>query len=97
MSPNAAFSNGFMTRLVDKIFPITMPHLPAGKKYRVFSEDFLVDPKNGDYDTVGYHYILTPNDKKVELNRYFKEEDGKMVQIEKAEYEERKAKRVTKK
>lgn len=96
-APNAAFSNGFMTRLVDKIFPITMPYLPAGKKYRVFSEDFLVDPKNGDYDTVGYHYILTPNDKKVELNRYFKEEDGKMVQIEKAEYEERKAKRVTKK
>lgn len=96
-TPNAAFSNGFMTRLVDKIFPITMPYLPAGKKYRVFSEDFLVDPKNGDYDTVGYHYILTPDDKKVELNRYFKEEDGKMVQIEKAEYEERKAKRVTKK
>ena len=49
-TPNAAFSNGFMTRLVDKIFPITMPYLPAGKKYRVFSEDFLVDPKNGDVD-----------------------------------------------
>lgn len=30
-------------------------------------------------------------------DEYFKEEDGKMVQIEKAEYEERKAKRVTKK
>lgn len=96
-SPNAAFGNGMMTRLIDKLFPITMPYLPSSKKYRVFSEDFLVDPKNGDYDTVAYLYILTPDDKRIELNRYFKEEDGKMVPIEKAEYEERKAKRVKKK
>lgn len=96
-SPNIAFTNGLMTRLVDKIFPITLPYLPTSKKYRVFSEEFLVDPKNGDYDTVAYLYILTPEDKKIELNRYFKEENGKMVQIEKDEYEERKTKRVDKK
>lgn len=96
-SPDVAFTNGLMTRLIDKLFPITMPYLPSSKKYRVFSEDFLVDPKNGDYDTVAYLYILTPDDKKIELNRYFKEEDGKMVPIERAEYEERKAKRVKKK
>lgn len=96
-SPNIAFTNGLMTRLVDKIFPITLPYLPTSKKYRVFSEEFLVDSKNGDYDTVAYLYILTPEDKKIELNRYFKEENGKMVQIEKDEYEERKTKRVDKK
>ena len=96
-SPDIAFTNGLMTRLVDKIFPITLPYLPTSKKYRVFSEEFLVDPKNGDYDTVAYLYILTPEDKKIELNRYFKEENGKMVQIEKDEYEERKTKRVDKK
>ena len=96
-SPDLAFTNGLMTRLIDKLFPITMPYLPSTKKYRVFSEDFLVDPKNGDYDTVAYLYILTPSDKRIELNRYFKEEDGKMVPIEKAEYEERKAKLVDKK
>jgi hypothetical protein len=33
----------------------------------------------------------------VELNRYFKEVDGQMVQIEKAEFDERKAKKVEKK
>ena len=96
-SPDVAFTNGLMTRLIDKLFPITMPYLPSTKKYRVFSEDFLVDPKNGDYDTIAYLYILTPSDKRIELNRYFKEEDGKMVPIEKAEYEERKAKLVDKK
>ena len=96
-SPDIAFTNGLMTRLIDKLFPITMPYLPSTKKYRVFSEDFLVDHKNGDYDTIAYLYILTPNDKRIELNRYFKEEGGKMVPIEKAEYEERKTKRVDKK
>mgnify|MGYP003228088417 FL=1 len=96
-SPDVAFTNGLMTRLIDKLFPIAMPYLPSAKKYRVFSEDFLVDPKNGDYDTIAYLYILTPSDKRIELNRYFKEEGGKMVPIEKVEYEERKAKRVDKK
>ncbi len=38
--------------------------------------------------------VIGPDDK---LNRYFKEVDGQMVQIEKAEFDERKAKRVEKK
>ena len=41
--------------------------------------------------------FITPDGKKVELNRYFKEVDGQMVQIEKAEFDERKAKKVDKK
>lgn len=93
-TPDAAFTNGFITRLVDKIFPITMPYLPAGKKFRVFREDFLVDPKNGDYDTMALLWIETPDGKKVELNRYFKESGDGFVPINKAEYEERKARKV---
>jgi hypothetical protein len=96
-SPDVAFTNGFITRLVDKIFPITLPYLPSAKKFRVFREEFLVDPKNGDYDTIALLWIETPDGKKVELNRYFKEGGGGFVPIEKAEYEERKAKRVDKK
>lgn len=95
--PDATFTNSFATRLIDKIFPITMPYFPASKKFKVVQDDFLVDPKNGDCDTVGYICIMTPDGKKVELNRYFKEVDGKMVQIEKDEFDERKAKRVDKK
>ena len=41
--------------------------------------------------------LTTPDGRKVELNRYFKEVDGQMVQIEKAEFDERKDKRVDKK
>lgn len=96
-SPDVTFTNGFLTRLIDKIFPITMPYLPPSKKFKVVVDDFLVDPQNGDYDTVGYLYFTTPDGKKIELNRYFKEVDGQMVQIEKAEFDERKAKKVEKK
>lgn len=96
-SPDVAFTNGFATRLIDKIFPITMPYLPTDKKFKLFTEEFLVDPKNGDYDTVAYLYIQMPDGKTVELNRYFKEENGQMVKIEKAEFEERKAKLANKK
>lgn len=96
--PNIAYQSGFVTRLIDKIFPITMPYFPAARKFKVIREEFLVDPKMGDYDTVAYLEIITPDGKHIALNRYFKEtKENGMVQIEKAEYEERKTKRVDKK
>lgn len=96
-NPDVAFQNGFVTRLVDKIFPITMPYFPASKKFRVYREEFLTDAKNGDYDTVAFLYIITPDGKKIDLNRYFKEGPDGMVAIDKAEYDERKARRIEKK
>lgn len=96
-SPNVPYHNGLATQLIDKIFPITMPYFPAAKKVTVVRDEFLVDPKNGEYDTVAFLYLIAPDGKKIELNRYFKEENGKMISIEKEEFEERKAKRVDKK
>lgn len=93
-SPDVRYQGAFLTELIDKIFPITMPYLPSTKRFCVTCDEFLVDPKNGDYDTVGYLDILTPGGETIKLNRYFKEENGKMVLIEKAEFDERKAKRV---
>lgn len=92
-NPDLVYQNGFATRLIDKIFPIETPYLPASKPFKLFREDFLVDPKKGmDYDTFAYLYILMPNGYKVELNRYFKEDDnGQVVPIEKEEYDKRKA------
>ena len=59
-------------------------------------EEFLVDEKNGDYDTLAFLWIETPDGKKVEVNRYFKESDSTegFTPIDKAEYEERKARKV---
>lgn len=93
--PAVAFHNGFCTRLVDRIFPITMPYFPVDRKYTVVREKFLVDPDGDDFDTVAFLYILTPAGKKMELNRYFKKDTmGQLTPIEEEEYEDRKARRV---
>lgn len=95
--PDIAYTNGFTTRLIDKLAPITMPYFPADKKFKVVREEFLTDSKNGDFDTVAYLYVITPEGKKVELNGYFKDGENGLVRIDKTEYDERKARRVEKK
>lgn len=91
-NPDAYWSNGMASRIIDEMFPITMPYYPPIGNYTLYAEEFLVDPKNGDYDTLGYLYVRTPEGDKVDINKYFKEKDShKFVEIDKAEYDERKA------
>lgn len=93
-NPTVAYQNGFATRLIDKIFPITMPYLPNAKPFKLFQEEFLASSKDGeDYDTFAFLYILMPDGRKIELNRYFKEDaNGQIVPIQKEEYDWRKSK-----
>lgn len=90
-NPTVCWSNGFATNLIDDIFPITMPYWPREKGYMLYAEDFLVDPANGDYDTVGYLYAIDPDGNKIEVNRYYAEKGpGPLVEISFDEYCERK-------
>lgn len=90
-NPDIYWSNGQATSLVDEMFPITMPYWPRPKGYVLHAEDFLVDPANGDYDTVGYMYAIDPDGERVEINRYFAEKGpGPLVEIGFEEYCERK-------
>ena len=94
--PNDMYYSGLARRIIDKMFPITMPYIP-GKPIEVYCEDFLTDKKNGDFDIIGVLYALkTENDKqeKIEINRFFKEpkdnEEFDWVEISKEEYMQRK-------
>ena len=90
-NPTCTYHNGFAARLIESIFPIEMPYWAPSKPFRVFTEEILFGDK-GDYDTVAYLSVLTPDGQKIELNRYFKEdENGKLVQIDKEEWNARKA------
>lgn len=80
-NPNASYHSGLIDRVMEEIFPITMPYFPESKPFRVYCKDFLTDRKNGDFDTVGILYAIKPNGERVEINRYFKEENGEMVEI----------------
>lgn len=75
-----------------ELYPITMPYMPSDRAYKVYTEDFLTDPKNGDYDTVGILYVITPSMEKVEINRYFKEAPKGFAEIDESEYVKRKMK-----
>ena len=87
---NTTWKNGFVMRIIDELFPITMPYIP-GEPIKVVCEEFLVDPKNGDYDTVGILYAMKDGEKTA-INRFLAEKGGKMVEIQETEYQKRKLK-----
>lgn len=90
--PNAPYHSGLIDTVMDKLYPITMPYMPADRAYKVYTEEFLVDPKNGDFDTVGILYVITPSLERVEINRYFKEAPNGFAEIDESEYVKRKMK-----
>lgn len=99
-NPNVTYSSGLVRRIINEMFPITMPYMP-GKPIKVYCEDFLVDKKNGIFDTIGVFYASKTENgeqQKIEINRFFKTmEDlglGCWEEISKEEYYERKEKRI---
>ena len=87
------YHSGFISRIVDEMYPITMPYL-GGKTYKAYVSDFLYDENNGDFDTIKIHYILKPDGEKITVDRYFKESDSGFVEIDLDEYSERYKRRV---
>ena len=94
-NPSNVFSSG-IDRVVDELFPIKMPYFPEKGNYKVYVQTFLTDKKNGDFDTRGVIYLTTPDGKRIDVNRYYTEKAGKMVEISKDEYDELLEKRIDK-
>ena len=82
---SAIYYNGFISRNLQQVFPITMPYIPE-KPYRVVCEDFLLDPKNGDYDHKAILHVIKPNGETVMVNRFFKESGDSFIEIPATEY-----------
>ena len=83
---DSTWHNGFMDRLVNELFPITMPYCGESKPYGVYVDEFLTDPKHGDYDTWGVLYIVKPDGAKIEVNRYFSLDDDEPKEISYEQY-----------
>ena len=90
-SDKGGFYSRMVSNIVNNMFPITMPYYPTVEPYKVIVNDFLFDEKNGDFDTRGILYVITPDKEKIEINRYFKEENGGWVEISQKEYELRRS------
>ena len=92
---------GLATAIVDEMFPIEFPYYPSAKPFKMYFTDFLVDPKNGDFDTMGFTKVVKPNGEVVEVNRYFREPHDSesetypgWVEISEEEYKERENRKV---
>ena len=79
--------------IVDELFPITMPYYPKSEgRYKVVVDTFAADGFEGgdtDFNTRAILYVITPDNKKVKVNRYYKTEGCKFVEISKDEYKNR--------
>jgi hypothetical protein len=86
---NSSYKFGLANRIIDEMYPIKMPYYPLSKKYEVYCNSFLLDPKNGDYDTIGILYCNTPDNKREYINRYFKDSKQGLEEITEDEYKDR--------
>ena len=83
------YDSGRVRAIVDEMFPITLPYNPDVNPYVVYTDDFLYDKRNGDFDTLGVFYITTPNGEKIEYNKFYKESSSGWEEITKEEYDMR--------
>lgn len=88
MRNHTTYGFGLVDKIINEMFPITMPYIP-NKGYMVYCVDFLSDPKNGDFDTIGIRYAIGPDGEKIEIERFFGDVDGEMVEIDTAEFQRR--------
>lgn len=89
-NPNNRYHSGLVDKIMDEMFPISMPYMPSTNPYYVYCEDFLYNTENGDFDTVGVFYVITPNGEKIKINRFFAEKDNKFEEIDIFKYDARK-------
>lgn len=81
--------NGHASMIVEQHFPINFPYCPYDKPYTVMVTEYLTDRKNGDYDTVHYIEIITPEGMHMKLDEYYGETDDGFVKLTKEEAEKR--------
>ena len=88
-NPHVSWHNGFVAKIYDEMYPLTMPYMPNNKPDMIICDELLTDRKNGDFDTIAILYIRRSTGEKVEVNRYFKENEVSFTEISSEEYKER--------
>lgn len=89
-NPNSTYTFGLVNKIIDEMFPITMPYIPVSTPIKVYCQDLLTDRKNGDFDTVGISHAIFPDGRRVDIDRQFKESGDGFVEITIDEYLKRK-------
>lgn len=93
---NDRYTMGFIRNIINEVYPITMPYTPTKTPFEVYTEEFLYDSNNGDFDTIGIFYVIKPDGKKITINRFFKVDQNTddLKEISKFEYFIKKARKT---
>lgn len=87
VNTNCSFYSGSVADVVDRVLPpITMPYLPRTSPIKVYTEDFLYERGNGDFDTRGIFYLVDGAETKMFIDVFQKETPDGWVDISKDEY-----------
>ena len=84
-----SWTSNFINKIIDEMYPVTMPYYPAALPYVVYCTEGLSDPKNGDFDTIGVWYVVKPDGERDTIERFFKETPVGMTEIDRDEYFDR--------
>lgn len=87
------YNSKLIEDIVDEMFPIKMPY-NANKTYAVATDRFLLDEQNGGWDHRAVLFIKDEEGNKYDVNKFFKEENDKFVEISEEEYYEGKLNRI---
>lgn len=89
---------GFIKRILRQKCPqlreITMPYVPPEKPFKVYTDTFLSDVKEGDFDHKGIIYMITPKGQRIDINMYFDFRGNNVTEISRDEFYSRKEKAV---
>ena len=88
-NPHVSWHNGFVAKIYNEMYPLTLPYMPNSRPDVIVCDELLTDRKNGDFDTIAILYIKKSDGERVEVNRYFKENDVSFTEISPEEYKER--------
>lgn len=95
INDESTFISPLATSIINKMFPICLPYIPSDNKYMVYTESFKYGDEIGDYDTIAFLSVKTPEKDIITLNRFFKENSDEIFEeIDKNEYKERFKKQI---
>lgn len=91
-NPTVTFSSGFVIRKVKDLYPITFPYYPPTTPYLIYTDDYLFNPENGDFDSIAILYVVDGYGNKKDVNKFYREINGKFIEISQRQYYDEKVK-----
>ena len=91
LNNNTTWSNAFITKLIDEMYPITFPYMPD-KPFVANIKEYLFNTYNGDYDAIHFVSLKHPDGTLEDINRYFIELCGEFVEVSEESFNEAKNK-----